>query len=109
MLPDNLDINSLMEGRRKAVEKTIKPVSAEEIHPLIDKIFPYLDDPYRGRFVEFIDENAGCSYYHATTDDPVHILYCATKDKGIWFLPGSGIGILQERGLKMLKEIVAKR
>jgi hypothetical protein len=108
MLPENLDINSITEGRRKAVEKTIKLISVDEINALINEIFPYLDDPYRERFSEFVKDNAGGSFYHAITNDPVHILYCATKDKGIWFLPGSGVGILQERGLKILKGIAAK-
>ena len=40
MLPENLDINSITEGRRRAVDKTIKPISVEEIKALIDEIFP---------------------------------------------------------------------
>ncbi|HEY3901721.1 MAG TPA: hypothetical protein VGM54_24120 [Chthoniobacter sp.] len=109
MLPDNLDINSITEARRKAVEKTIKSIHVEEIRTLIDEIFPYHDDPYRERFSEFLKENSGCSFFHATTNDPVHILYCSGKDKGIWFLPGSGVGVLQEKALSILKDIVAKR
>ena len=108
MLPENLDINSITEGRRRAVDKTIRPISVEEIKALIDEIFPYMDDPYRERFAEFLTDNAGCSFYHATTNDPVHLLYCSTKDKGIWFLPGSGVGVLQQRGLDMLKDIVKR-
>jgi hypothetical protein len=108
MLPDNLDMNSLSDARRKAVEKSIRSLNAEDLKSLIDEIFPYYDDPWRQRFTDFIQENSGSAFYHATTQDPVHILYCSTKEKGIWFLPGSGVGMLQERALKMLKEVAAK-
>ncbi|HEY3899679.1 MAG TPA: hypothetical protein VGM54_13750 [Chthoniobacter sp.] len=107
-LSENLDINSITEGRRKAVDKTIRLISVEEIKLLVDEIFPYPDDPYRERFLEFLGANAGGTFYHATTNDPVHILYCSTKDKGIWFLSGSGVGVLQQRGLDLLKGIVKK-
>jgi hypothetical protein len=53
-------------------------------------------------------ENSGCLFYHATTNDPVQILYCPSKDQGIWFRPGSGVGVLQPNGLQILKEIVEK-
>ena len=107
-MSDSLDINSIMEARRKAVEKTIRSIGAADLTALIDEIFPYFDDPWRHRFAEFVQENGGSSFYHATTNDPLHILYCSTKDKGIWYVPGSGVGILQQRGLDILKNAVGK-
>ena len=107
-MSDSLDINSITEARRKAIEKTIRSISAADLTALIGEIFPYYDDPWRQRFSEFIEENGGCSFYHATTNDPLHILYCSTKDKGLWYVPGSGVGILQQRGLDILKDIVRK-
>jgi hypothetical protein len=69
-------------------------------------IFPYADDPWRDRFVDFVEANASASFYHAITDDGFHVVYCHTKQKGIWFIPGTGLGPLQEKGLATMKKIV---
>ena len=63
---------------------------------------------WRDRFVEFVRANAAASFYYATTDDGFHVIYCHSKEKGIWFVPGSGLGPLQEKGLKAMKKIVEK-
>ena len=41
------------------------------------------------------------------TNDHVHVIYCGAKQIGMWFLPGSGMGPLQAKGLKILQDIVA--
>jgi hypothetical protein len=38
--------------------------------------------------------------------DNVHIVYCRDKDKGMWFRLGSGMGPLQARGKKVMKETI---
>jgi hypothetical protein len=38
------------------------------------------------------------------TSDGVNILYCRDKDKGMWFLPGSGMGPLQAKGRQTMKQ-----
>lgn len=107
MPAENLDPDSLLESRRKAVEKNIRPISVEELKALGEGLFPYLDHPWREVFFNFLSENCGCTFYHAATDDNVHIIYCREKEKGMWFRPGSGMGPLQSKGLAALKEIVA--
>jgi len=37
----------------------------------------------------------------------VNIVYCRDKDKGMWFLPGSGMGQLQATGRQIMKEMIA--
>ena len=106
MPSDNLNVTEITEARRKAIKKSIRPIGPDELKTLEDEIFPHHGDPWRERFIEFVKENPGSSFYHATTDDPVHIIYCHTKEKGIWFMPGTGVGTLQEKGLKILKQIV---
>ena len=64
--------------------------------------------PGRHAFPSSFKANAGSSFYHATTHDQIHIIYCHTKEKGIWYLPGTGLGLLQEKGLKIMKKIVEK-
>jgi hypothetical protein len=107
MPSDYLEIESRDEARRKGVEETIDPIGVEQLKVLGESLFPSIDHPWRERFFQFINENAGATFYHATTNDRIHVLYCPAKDAGMWFLPGTGMGPLQPKGLKVLKEIVA--
>jgi hypothetical protein len=34
------------------------------------------------------------------------VIYCRETGNGLWFLPGSGMGIIQPKGLQLLAEIV---
>jgi hypothetical protein len=105
---ENLNMTEITEARRKAIAASIRPVTVEELHRLESDLFPYADDPWRERYQEFIKQHPSASYYHATTHDQVHLIYCDTENRGIWFVPGSGLGPLQEKGLKIMKEVVKK-
>jgi hypothetical protein len=109
MEPENLDIESITEARRKAIEQTVEPIGIDELKSLGEKIFPFLDHPWRDTFFQFLEENTGNTFYHATTNDQVEIIYCPAKERGMWFLPRGGAGPLQARGLKIMKEIVGER
>src|SRR5262245_59925062 len=106
MPADHLNMDELNEARRQAVAKTIHPVSTEELKTLGEGLFPYMDHPWREAFFTFINQNPGAAFYHAVTDDQVHFIYCHTHAKGMWFMPGSGMGPMKEKGLKALKAIV---
>jgi hypothetical protein len=106
MPSENLNMDELTEERRKALAETIRTISVEELKALGEGLFPYHDHPWREKFFGFITENASATFHHATTNDRIHIIYCHAKDKGMWFLPGSGMGPLQANGLKIMKEIV---
>jgi hypothetical protein len=106
MPSDNLNMDDINEARRNAIAESIHMISVEELKTLGEGLFPYLDHPWREKFFGFITENAGDTFHHATTNDRIHIIYCHAKDKGMWFMPGSGMGPLQTKGLKILKEIV---
>ena len=86
---EKFDLETLDEDRRKAIAKTIRNISVEELKKLGEGLFKYADDPWREAFFRFIADNAGATFQHAVTSDGVNILYCRDKDKGIWFLPGS--------------------
>ena len=95
---EKFDLESLDKERRKAIAKSIRTISVEELKKLGEEIFHYADDPWRETFFRFIAENAGATFHHAVTSDGVNIVYCRDKDKGMWFLPGSGMGPLQATG-----------
>lgn len=105
-MPENLNMDDLTEERRKSIAETIKTISVEELKGLGDGLFPYHDHPWREKFFTFIANNSGATFHHAVTHDRVHVIYCQGVDKGMWFLPGSGMGPLQAKGLKILKAIV---
>jgi hypothetical protein len=106
---DKIDIDSIDEERRKSVAKSIRAASHEELEKLGDEVFHDLDDPWRDEFFKFIEEHRDAIIYHAIASDGVHMLYCPDKDKGIWFLPGSGKGTLSATGRQMMKEAVGAR
>ncbi len=106
---EKFDLESLDKERRKAIAKSIRAISVEELKKLGEEIFVHADDPWRETFFRFIAENSGATFHHAVTSDGVHILYCRGNDKGMWFLPGTGKGPLQARGRKIMKEIIQER
>lgn len=90
MEPENLDIASITDARRAAIEQTIKPIGSDELKAIGEKLFPFFDHPWRQTFFQFLEENSGSTIYRATTNDAIEILYCAEKDIGIWFLLKGG-------------------
>jgi hypothetical protein len=103
---DKFDLEELTKERRKAIAKSIRTVEAEELKKIGEEIFRYAEDPWREAFFRFIAENPGATFHHAVTSDNVNIIYCRDKDKGMWFLPGSGMGPLQARGKRVMKEMI---
>ena len=106
---DTINIEEITKARRKAIAESIRTISAEELKALGEKLFPGVDHPWREKFFAFINENPGATFHHATTHDGVQIIYCHDKSKGMWFLPGSGMGPMQPKGLAILKQIVEGR
>ena len=103
---EKFDLENLDKERRKAIAKSIRTISVEELKKLGEEIFLYVDDPWRETFFRFIAENAGATFHYAVTSDGVHIIYCRDNDKGMWFLPGTGKGPLQARGRQIMKEMI---
>src|SRR4051812_41401737 len=105
-MTSELDVEQIMSARRTAIEKSIKPITVAELKTLGDELFPQLENPWRERYFQFLTEHSDCTFHHATAGDRYQVLYCRSQEKGIWFLPGSGMGPLQVRGLTALKEIL---
>ena len=104
---EKFDLENLNKERRKAIAKSIRTVSVEELKKLGGEVFRYAEDPWRETFFRFIAENPGATFHYAVTSDGVNIVYCRDKDKGMWFLPGSGMGPLQATGRQIMKEMIA--
>ena len=104
---DRIDIESITEERRKSIAKSIHTISGEELKKLGNEVFHDLDDPGRETFFRFIEENSHATIHHATSTDGVHFIYSRDEDRGLWFLPGSGKGILSATGRQMMREAIA--
>ena len=104
---DIYDFENITEERRKSVAQTIRPVSVEEIKKIGQQLFKFAEDPSRDALLQFLAEHPGASYYHAVASDGVNAIYCPDKDKGLWFLPGTGLGPLQASGRRIMKEAIA--
>jgi hypothetical protein len=95
-----------MENRRAMIRQTIRPASYEELKHLEEANFPVVSDPWFVRFNEFLEAHKTSRFYRAEVPGGAQVVYCREGEKGVWFLAGSGMGIIQPKGLQMLREIV---
>ena len=95
-----------VENRRTMVQKTIRVASYEELKEMGERLFPVVTDPWYVRFSEFLESHRSSKFYRAEVPGGADVIYCREENKGVWFLPGSGMGIVQPKGLQMLAEIV---
>ena len=98
--PDNT-----LEARRAAIRQTIRPATLEELNQLGETCFPVVTDPWAERYAAFLKHHPSAKYYRAQTAEGAEIVYCQDTGQGVWFLPGSGMGVIQPSGLQMLAEL----
>jgi len=101
------DVETIDKDRRKAITKSIRIISVEELKKLGQEIFDSPDRPWRETFLQLIEENPGGTFHYADAGEGVIVLYSRDADKGLWYLPGSGLGPLPEAGRRMMKEAIA--
>jgi hypothetical protein len=106
MASEKIDIDEIDAARRKSIASSIRSVSAEDLKALSAQIFPAPENPWREIMIGFIAENPGASYHHALSSDGVHFIYCRDKDKGLWVLPGKGVGPMQARGRQYMAQLI---
>ena len=103
------DVDAIDNERRKAIAKSIRIISVEELRKLGEEMFDDPDRPWRQTALQFIAEHPGATFYHASAGDGVIFVYSREGDKGLWYLPGSGIGPLSVAGQQIMKEVIAKK
>ena len=106
---DTVNMAEITKARRKAIAESIRTISVEDLKALGEQLCPFVSDPWRDKYFAFLKENPGATFHHATAHDGVQIIYCNTEDKGMWFMPGTGMGPMQPKGLAILKQIVEGR
>src|SRR6476646_5238228 len=103
------DAGAIDDDRRKAIARSIRIISVEELKKLGDEIFDSPDRPWRQTFLQLIEEHPGGTFHYADAGQGVIFLYSRDNDKGLWYLPGSGLGPLSEGGRRLMKEAIAAR
>jgi hypothetical protein len=71
-----------------------------------ESLFPFHDHPWREKFFGFLAEHPAATFYQADLPDGAQLIYSSSHNRGIWFIPGTGVGPIQPKGLQMLSEIV---
>jgi hypothetical protein len=100
------DAETIDNERRKAIAKSIRIISVEELKKLGEEIFDSPDRPWRETFLSVVTENPSATFYHASAGEGVIFLYSRDTDKGLWYLPGSGIGPLSEGGRQLMRKAI---
>jgi hypothetical protein len=100
------NVDAIDNERQKAISKSIRIISVEELKKLGEEIFDEPDRPWRQTFLSLIAENPDATFYHASAGEGVIFLYSRDNDKGLWYLPGSGIGPLSEGGLQLMRKAI---
>ena len=101
------DAVAIDKDRREAIAKSIRIISVEELKKLGEEMFDSPDRPWRETFFQFIAEHPGGTFHHASAGQGVIFVYSRDGDKGLWYLPGSGLGPLSEAGRQLMKEAIA--
>ena len=100
------DAEAIDNERRKAIAKSIRIISVEELKKLGEEIFDSPDRPWRQTFLSLIAENLGGTFYHASAGGGVIFLYSRDNDKGLWYLRGSGVGPLSVAGRQLMRKAI---
>src|SRR6516165_9207217 len=77
------DAKAIDKERRKAIAKSIRTISVEELSKLGEEIFDSPDRPWRETFLQFIAEHPGATFYHADAGEGVIFVYSRDGDKGL--------------------------
>jgi len=113
MIYDDEWADDVHQHRLEAIRKSIRPVTVEELVKLGAERFPLATDPWCERYQEFLKEHPRSNFYLAhfyaeDSEQQVEVIYCSETHRGMWFLPGKGMGKIQPAGLAELKEIVGR-
>jgi hypothetical protein len=100
------DAEAIDNDRRKAILKSIRIISLEELKKLGGEIFDEPDRPWRQTFLSLVAENPGATFYHASAGEGVIFVYSRDGDKGLWYLPGSGLGPLSDGARQLMKKAI---
>ena len=101
------DADAIDNERRKAINNSVRIISVDELKKLGEEMFDDPDRPWRQTFLQFMAEHPGTTFHKASAGEGVVFVYSRDADRGLWYLPGSGLGPLSEGGRRLMKEAIA--
>jgi hypothetical protein len=104
-----VDMPTVLEERRKHILESLRSISIDELRKLAkEHQDEFVDDPWRDKLLRVIEERPQASFYHAVPQENVVVVYCRDEDFGLWILPGSGMGPLDETGKRHMREAITR-
>jgi hypothetical protein len=104
-----VDMATVLEERRKHMLESLRSISIDELRKLAkEHQDEFVDDPWRDKMLRLIEERPQASFYHAVPQENVVVVYCRDEDFGLWILPGSGMGPLDETGKRHIREAITR-
>ncbi|MBV9491271.1 MAG: hypothetical protein JO069_16345 [Verrucomicrobia bacterium] len=101
----------LLARRKESARHTLRNASAEELHTLINELFPDETHPFAEAFSNFIDEHRSETAVRGETPDGIAFVYYPRSNRGMWCLRAGdtveGVGLLGENDLKVVSELCA--
>jgi hypothetical protein len=104
-----VDMPTVLEERQKHMLESLRSISIDELRKLAkEHQEEFVDDPWRDKMLRLIEERPQASFYHAVPEENVVVVYCRDEDFGLWILPGSGMGPLDETGKRHIREAITR-
>lgn len=99
-----LDAESLGKERQEAVRRSLQPIALDELSKVVkENLSEFEGDPWQENFRRMMEEHPRGAFYQAVTKEGAIILYCADEDAGVWVLPESGMGPLQDSAKRYVR------
>ncbi|MBV9671392.1 MAG: hypothetical protein JO076_01020 [Verrucomicrobia bacterium] len=104
--------DEILTARLKAVKESLRPATAEELHKLLGEIFAADPlHPWMESANHFVKEHGDEAAYRAETSDGVGLVFYPRTGRGMWYMlkdkKVSGVGIISEKNIKRLTQLVA--
>ena len=102
-----MDLPAVWEERRKKMRESVRSISIDELKKLAKTHEEeFVDDPWRDKMLRLMEERPQASFYHAVPEENIVVVYCRDEDFGLWILPDSGMGPLDETGKRHMREAI---
>jgi len=102
-----VDLPALWEERQQNIRESLRSISIEELRKLAkEHQDEFVDDPSRDKLLRLIEKRPQASFYQAAPQENIVVIYCRDEDFGLWILPGSAMGPLDETGKRHIKEAI---
>ena len=103
-----VDMETLSEERRKALQESLQSMTVAELRKIVKELSDFEGDPWQENFVSVLSRRIRRQAFIAQSRRKAQSYFTVlVKIRGVWFLPGSGMGPLPEEAKRHMKEAIA--